>query len=185
MRVIAGSHRGRPLRSVPDRGTRPTADKVREAVFDVLGSLVDLHGSTVVDLFAGSGALGIEALSRGAASVVFVDHGVAAVRAVRANLADLDLADRAEVVRDDALRFLARRRHFDLALCDPPYAFGDWATLLDLLDASLAVLETGDPLTVPPTWETVREKRYGGTLVTVVRALGAHETLGAHEKGTR
>jgi len=179
VRVIAGSHRGRPVRSVPDRGTRPTSDKVREAVFDVLGSLVDVEGSAVVDLFAGSGAMGIEALSRGAASVVFVDSSPAAVRAVRANLADLDLGDRAEVVRDDAVRFLARPRHFDLALCDPPYAFDAWATLLERLDASLAVLESGDALTVPPAWETIREKRYGGTLVTVVRPLGAHQ------KGTR
>ncbi len=178
MRVIAGSHRGRQLRAAPGTLTRPTSDRVREAIFDVLGSLVDLGGATVVDLFAGSGALGIEALSRGAASAVFVEEAPAALRAIRGNLARLELEDRAQVVGEDALRFLRRPRHFDLALCDPPYVFDAWDTLLAGLRASLAVLESRVPLAVPAGWETVRNKRYGGTLVTVVRPLGA-------QKGTR
>jgi len=179
VRVIAGSHRGRHLRAVPDAVTRPTSDRVREAVFDILGSLVDMEGWSVVDLFAGSGAMGIEALSRGAASAVFVDDSPEALRVVRDNLDALGMADRAQVVRLDVLRFLERPQRFDLALCDPPYAFASWAALLGRLDSPLAVLETRDPPEVPGTWESLKTKRYGGTLVTVVRPLGPHQ------KGTR
>jgi 16S rRNA (guanine966-N2)-methyltransferase len=179
VRVIAGSHRGRRLRAVPGTGTRPTADRVREAIFDVLGSLVDLEGLAVGDLFAGSGALGIEALSRGAASVVLVETAPAALAAIEDNLRALGLDDRATVVGEDALRFVGRPHHFDVALCDPPYEFGAWERLLAGLDATLAVLESGRPLDVPVGWENVRNKHYGGTLVTVVRPLGAHQ------KGTR
>ena len=171
MRVIAGSSRGRILRAPVGEGTRPTADRVRESIFDVLGSLLDLNGLVVVDLFAGSGALGIEALSRGAASVVFVDSAAAAVRAVTANITGAGLdPGRTEVVRADVLRYLGRPHRFDLALCDPPYAFEDWEALLGRLRATVAVLESDRPVAVPPTWEIVRNKRYGGTLVTVVRS---------------
>jgi 16S rRNA (guanine966-N2)-methyltransferase len=175
VRVIAGSHRGRRLRAVPGTGTRPTSDRVREAIFDVLGSLVELEGMAVVDLFAGSGALGIEALSRGAASVVFVENAPAALRVIGDNLRDLGLDARASVVRQDALRFVERPHHFDLALCDPPYGFDAWEGLLSRLDATLAVLESGRPLDLPESWESVRHKHYGGTLVTVVRPLGARQ----------
>ena len=179
MRVIAGSHRGRHLRGVPAPGTRPTSDRVREAIFDVLGSLLDLDGLAVVDLFAGSGAMGIEALSRGAASVAFVESAPAALRCIEANLEALGLTGQARVVRDDALRFVTRAGDFDLALCDPPYEFDAWDRLLVPLRAPLAVLESGRPLELPGAWESIRSKRYGGTLVTVVRSLGAHQ------KGTR
>jgi 16S rRNA (guanine966-N2)-methyltransferase len=179
VRVIAGSCRGRLLRAPPGTATRPTSDRVREAIFDVLGSLVDLDGLSVADLFAGSGAMGIEALSRGAASTVFVEDTPVAVGVVRSNLAMLGIEDRARVVRDEVLRFLDRPHHFDLALCDPPYEFASWDRLLARLHATLAVLESRRPVEVPVGWEVVRNKRYGGTLVTVVRSLGAHQ------KGTR
>jgi 16S rRNA (guanine966-N2)-methyltransferase len=123
--------------------------------------------------------MGIEALSRGAASVVFVDDASAAVSAVRANLATLGLEDQATVLREDVVRFLDRAHDFDLALCDPPYEYASWDTLLTRLHAGVAVLESRRPVEVPPEWQVIRNKRYGGTLVTVVRSLGAHE------KGTR
>jgi 16S rRNA (guanine966-N2)-methyltransferase len=151
---------------------------VREAIFDVLGSLVDIEGTAVLDLFAGSGALGIEALSRGAATVVFVERAPAALRAVEGNLATLGLEERARVVRADAVRFLERPQHFDLALCDPPYEFSAWGPLLGRLQATVAVLESRQAVEVPAGWESLKHKRYGGTLVTVVRSLGA-------QKGTR
>jgi len=179
VRVIAGSCRGRLLRAPAGKVTRPTSDRVREAIFDVLGSLVDLDDMSVADLFAGSGAMGIEALSRGAASAVFVEDDSVALRVVRGNLAMLGIEDRARVVRDEVLRFLARPHHFDLALCDPPYEFASWDRLLAHLRATLAVLESRRPVEVPVGWEVIRNKRYGGTLVTVVRSLGAHQ------KGTR
>jgi 16S rRNA (guanine966-N2)-methyltransferase len=179
VRVIAGSFRGRLLRAPAGTTTRPTSDRVREAIFDVLGSLVDLDAMSVLDLFAGSGAMGIEAISRGAEPVVFVEDSPAAVAVIRANLSTLGIEGPAKVLREDALRFLDRPHDFDLALCDPPYEFASWERLLTQLHATLAVLECRRAVEVPASWEVVRNKRYGGTLVTVVRSLGAHE------KGTR
>src|SRR4051812_34670940 len=125
MRVVAGSARGRRLRSPAGASTRPTADRVREATFNALSSLDAIDGAVVVDLFAGSGALGIEALSRGAEHVTFVDNDPKAIAVVRDNLAVTGLSDRATVVRGDALRQLPMVGAVDLALLDPPYAFED------------------------------------------------------------
>lgn len=173
MRVIAGTHRGRPLRAPVGSGTRPTSDRVREAIFDILQPLVDLEGARVLDLFAGSGAMGIEALSRGAGRAVFVESASAALDALHANLGALGLEDRAEVVRADATTWLAvparKATRFDLALCDPPYRFAAWEAVLDRLDADVAVLESDGPVEPGPRWEVPRSRRYGGTLVTVVR----------------
>ena len=117
MRVVAGEFKGRRLHAPRGAGTRPTADRVREALFSMLD---DVEGARVLDLYAGSGALGIEALSRGAASVVFVERDRGALDALRRNL-DTVGAD-AEVRRQDVARFLARPEGtFDLVLCDPPY----------------------------------------------------------------
>lgn len=183
MRVIAGTCRGRPLRAPAGAATRPTADRVREAIFDVLGSIVGpdgLAGATVWDLFAGSGALGIEALSREAARAVFVDRDRRAVATVRRNLVDLGLGDRGVVVQADVATWLQDRapggsaggepvaRGPDLVLCDPPYAFGDWPALLCELRAPILVAESDRPLEVPAPWIALKRKRYGGTLVTVV-----------------
>lgn len=174
MRVIAGTSRGRRL-TAPDKASiRPTGDRVRESIFDVLGSLGGVEGLEVADLFAGTGALGIEALSRGASSVVFVDRDPDAVVAIGSNLvsAGFEGGD-AEVVRSDVFAWLggaARERVFDLVLCDPPYAFDDWARLLGALRAELVVMESSRPVVAPDGWEMLREKRYGGTLVTVARA---------------
>ena len=201
MRVIGGSCRGRPLRAPAGTATRPTGDRVREAIFDVLGSLEPVEGRRVLDLFAGSGAMGIEALSRGAVSAVFVDKAPSARAAVQSNLDALGLADRARVVRAEVLGWLATQAAeatqaaagaegagaaggFDLALCDPPYDFDQWATLLDQLPAPLAVLESSQPVELSPPWEVVRQKRYGGTLVTVVRRAGAGPTAQDDQKGS-
>jgi len=188
VRVIAGRSRGRILRAPTGSRTRPTADRVREAIFDMLGSLVDLKGATVADLFAGSGAMGIEALSRGAGAVVFVDRAAAALRAVRSNLVAVGMQDaRVSLVRADVLAWLSRPvsgalrspKCFDLALCDPPYAFVAWGELLRRLDAGIAVLETNRPVEVPDNWKVVRHKRHGGTLLTVVRAVGTQPSGGS------
>jgi 16S rRNA (guanine966-N2)-methyltransferase len=175
MRVVGGELRGRRLGAPSSGGVRPTSERVREAVFDILFSLGGVSGLQVVDLFAGSGALGIEALSRGAASVTFVDRDAKAVAAVRDNLASvgLDEAERAgdaTVIRADALAWVASTAsRYDLALCDPPYDFADWDTLIGNLPADLAVLESGSELTVPPGWGVVKTRRYGSTIVTVAR----------------
>ena len=173
MRVVAGVAGGRRLATVPGRSVRPTSDRVREAVFNALVSLGAVEGATVVDLFAGSGALGVEALSRGAASATFVDHDARALAVVRANLATTGLAPAAQVVRADALRFLAEAPgRFDLALVDPPYRFDDgaWTDLLGALEAEVAVLESDRPVQAGPRWDPLRVKRYGTTVVTLARS---------------
>ncbi|MGC8471958.1 MAG: RsmD family RNA methyltransferase [Acidimicrobiales bacterium] len=170
MRVIAGSSRGRRLPGRLPRSVRPTADRVREAIFDVLGSMGGVGGAHVVDLFCGSGALGVEALSRGAASVTFVDDDPGALAAVRVNLAATGLASpAATLVRAELPGWLDRAPRVDLALCDPPYAFREWDALLARLQSDVAVLESGAGLEPPPGWVVTRSRRYGGTLVTVVR----------------
>ena len=126
MRIVAGKFRGTQIEAPKGLATRPTSDRVRQALFNVLehgAPHVEFEGARVLDLFAGSGALGLEALSRGAATATFVDSAPAAVAAVRANLEAL--GGDAEVRRGDALRFLraapGETRHYDLVLLDPPY----------------------------------------------------------------
>ena len=123
MRVIAGELGGRTIRSPKGSTIRPTSDRVREAIFNTLFSLDAVDGAEVTDLFAGTGALGIEALSRGAAHCTFVDRDADAVALIESNLASLDLADRARVVRADALVHARRTGPVDLVLADPPYRF--------------------------------------------------------------
>ncbi len=145
MRVIGGRSRGRRLAAKLPQSVRPTSDRVRESIFDILGSLGGVDGLDVVDLFCGSGALGVEALSRGASSATFVDADPNALAAVRENLAAVGLADEsATLVRATLPGWLdaAPGRSFDLALCDPPYDFEGWPDLLVGLRADLAVLES-------------------------------------------
>lgn len=172
MRVVAGAVGGRRLTAPAKGGLRPTSERVREAIFAMLGSRGGVEGATVLDLFAGTGALGIEALSRGAASATFVDDDAAAVAAVRANLASTGLEGQAEVVRADALRFAeGAGRTWDLALADPPYGFDAWDRLLAVLPAALAVLEAEGPVDPGEEWDVLRARRYGGTVVTLARRL--------------
>lgn len=174
MRVVAGSAKGRRLVAPEGVDTRPTSDRVREAVCNALASLGALGGAEVLDLFAGSGALGIEALSRGAARCTFVERSRRALAALRQNLAATGLTDRAEVVPAEALPWLASlgtppARHFDVAFLDPPYAFNGWTRLLADLPAGLAVVESDREVAVPAPWYAVRVKRYGGTVVSFAR----------------
>jgi 16S rRNA (guanine966-N2)-methyltransferase len=146
----------------------------------VLGSMGGVEDLAVADLFCGSGALGIEALSRGAAKVTFVDHDPAALDAVRSNLVATGLADQGvTVLRAELPGWLERAGSFDLALCDPPYGYADWPALLGLLQADLAVLESSTAIDVAPGWEVRRTRRYGGTLVTVVRQQPSPSVIGS------
>jgi 16S rRNA (guanine966-N2)-methyltransferase len=171
VRVVAGTRGGRRLTAPAGRGTRPTSDRVREALFSILG---DVEGLRVVDLFAGSGALGIEALSRGAASAVFVERDPRAARAVRANLEALEL-EAAVLVRDAvaALEDAARRGdQYDLAFLDPPYGLvGELgprvsASLPPVLAPGARVVAESDrrhPLQLDLPLDL--ERRYGDTLI--------------------
>jgi 16S rRNA (guanine966-N2)-methyltransferase len=169
--VVAGTLRGRRLVSPPGRATRPTADRVREATFNALHSLGAVTDATVLDLFAGSGAMGIEALSRGASHATFVDEDPRAIDAIRSNLDSTGVADQATVRRGDARHPVGR---FDLAVADPPYAFSDaeWAELLDRLDAPVVVIESDREVPPPAGWVVVRSKRYSTTVVSIARKEG-------------
>ena len=215
MRVVGGEWRGRPLVAPAGRGTRPTSDKVREAIFDVLQALPEvrvaaaaspagglLGGHVALDLFAGSGALGIEALSRGADSCAFVENERAALRAMRANLERVGVpegrrglrgeggedgrAPRARVLAVDARRALqadARRgARYTLVFADPPYErYAEvrpvLARLLGPLLAPRAVLvvETAAGTAAGLPWAVVRDKRYGDTRVTFLVAADEHD----------
>ena len=172
MRVIAGTYGGRRLQAPAGTDTRPTADRVREALFSILGARVE--DTRVLDLFAGSGALGLEALSRGAGRATFVDSAPPALRALRANLATLG-AD-AEVVRADALRWLRAasdgERQYSLVFLDPPYrrAAALGAELSSALPAVLApgalvVSESDRRAPLELTIPIIDERRYGDTLI--------------------
>lgn len=178
MRVIAGDLGGRRIQAPGGRVTRPTSDRVREALFAMLE---DVGGASVLDLFAGSGALGIEALSRGAADAVFVERDALALRALRANLASLDLAaPQARVRRADALAALrsARRRKetYDLIFIDPPYAQArDWGTELSVMLAPLlgraarVIVESDRRAPLQLDMQVERERRYGDTTIRIHR----------------
>lgn len=173
--MIGGELRGRRLRVPVGSGVRPTSDRVREAVFDILYSLGGVEGRQVVDLFCGTGAMGIEALSRGAAAVTFVDRDLAAIEAVRDNLAGVGLgsAERtgeATCIRAEVAGWLGgTAARYDVAICDPPYDYGQWDRLVTRLPADLAVLESREHVPVPDGWEVLRSRRYGGTIVTIAR----------------
>lgn len=199
MRVVAGVARGRRLAAPAGDRTRPTSDRVREAVFNALDSLGELRGATVLDLFAGSGALGIEALSRGAASVTFVDADRDAVRAISSNLEATGLAaaeaatgagaGRSRVVRGDALAHVrGLAGPVELVLADPPYAFDDWAglqqELRDRCPGALLVAESDRPVAPVEGGESLRERRYGGTVVTFIRLPATPGGVTAHDGGT-
>jgi 16S rRNA (guanine966-N2)-methyltransferase len=134
VRVIAGEWRGRKLVAPKGDATRPTSDRTRETLFNMLASRLGyFDGLTVADLFAGSGALGIEALSRGAASCLFVEHEAAAADAIRANLAALDARTRSEVRRGSVMELGPAKAPHDLILLDPPYGTGAAGVALDRL----------------------------------------------------
>ncbi len=134
MRVIAGEWRGRKLIAPKGESTRPTADRTRETLFNMLASRIgDFDGLSVVDLFAGSGALGIEALSRGATACLFVEHDKAALDAIRANVAALDARTRATVSAGSVMALGPAKTPHDLVLLDPPYGTGAAGAALDRL----------------------------------------------------
>ena len=172
MRVVSGTAGGRGLVAPRGRDTRPTSDRVRQATFDALASLGAIEGAAMLDLFAGSGAMGIEALSRGAATATFVDTSAAAAAAIGANLATTGLTAQGRIERADATRFLSTSTSgWDLAVLDPPYATGDdgWARLLSSLVAEVVVAESDREIEPGPGRRVLRVGRYGSTVVTLTR----------------
>ena len=186
MRVIAGRFRGRRLGTVRDLSVRPVTDRVKQTVFDTLGARMAFEGAEVLDLFAGSGSLGIEALSRGAASAVFVEVQREAAASLRANLALVGCGAEARVVEMDAVRFAETHDGaYDLVFADPPYAFEGTAGLPGLLfgrglvrAGGLLSIEHAAGTAFPPS-ALYREgpvKKFGRTFVTFFRAAAGAET---------
>lgn len=176
MRVVAGELGGRKLVSPDGDETRPTSERVREAIFNSLFSLDAIDDARVLDAFAGSGALGIEALSRGAAHTTFVETGRDALAAVRNNVEVLGLGSQSRVVPGDALTHLQRGEPYDLVLLDPPYGFDAWPDVLAAVpDEAVVVIESGREVALPDSWVVHRVKRYGSTVVTLATAIAASE----------
>ena len=181
MRIIAGEWRRRLLRAPPGEETRPTADRTRETLFAMLASrLGDFEGLAVADLFAGSGALGLEALSRGAASAVFVEQDAAAIRALRQNIAALRAQPQCDVRASSVLSLGPAKQPLDLILLDPPYNSGAGAVALEKLvrlgwvgEATWVSLETAaDEEPKVRGLEAVAERRVGKARLTLLRAPG-------------
>lgn len=189
MRVVAGFLRGRRIDGPPEAAgtsktsktptTRPTTDKVREAVFNALNSMGVVSGAVVVDLFAGSGAMGIEALSRGAVSCTFVENDRTALATLRQNIDHLGLGDVARVVNVDISSPGGRARvqeivaDADLVVIDPPYGYDKWGSVFDSLETApvdvVVVAETESRCELhenpPAGWECLRSRDYGRTTV--------------------
>jgi 16S rRNA (guanine966-N2)-methyltransferase len=175
MRVVSGQARGRSLSAPLPKSVRPTTDRVKESIFDIVGSMGGVAGLRVVDLFCGSGALGIEALSRGAAEVIFVDTDQHALDAVTANLASVGLdGTRATLVRAALPSY--RPPAADLVLLDPPYDLTVVDEVLTRLEAAIVVLESRVEPVIDERWVLHRQRRYGGTLVTVLISHDHDET---------
>jgi len=181
VRVVAGSAKGRPLKSVPGNGTRPTTDKVKEAVFSMIGPYFE--GGAALDLFAGTGGLGIEALSRGMEHAVFVDLEPKSIDTIRANLKATGFESNAEVYRNDAGRALSamekRGRSFELVFLDPPYRLKLGDELMGTMAAkgllqaeAVIVLEHESGYDYPediPGFYRQRQAVYGETAISIYR----------------
>ncbi|MBM3569137.1 MAG: 16S rRNA (guanine(966)-N(2))-methyltransferase RsmD [Alphaproteobacteria bacterium] len=176
MRIVAGRHRSRVLESPADRRVRPTADRVREALFSILGP-ERIADAVVLDAFAGSGAIGLEALSRGAAACTFLDLDAAALGLIRRNVEALGEVARARVLKLDATRPGPAERQHALALLDPPYGSGLAPRALENL-AKAGWLAEGARITVelaaeeaftpPPDFRPVDERRYGAARILIL-----------------
>jgi 16S rRNA (guanine966-N2)-methyltransferase len=182
LRIIAGRHRGRRIVAPAGLAVRPTSDRAREALFAILEHATPpLRGARFLDLFAGSGAAALEAVSRGAAEALCVDQASAAVAAIRANVAALGETDRVSVLRADVNR-LGRAPHpFDIAFLDPPYgsgfalpavaaiAAGGWVAPGALVVAEIAARDRAEP---PQGWAVADDRRYGAARFLFLRAAG-------------
>ena len=176
MRVIAGKYKGRPLRTVADLSVRPATGRVKGSVFNILQNRVDWTEADVLDLFAGSGGLGIEALSRGARRVVFVENSKRAVVFLKQNISAVAGSADCEIVAADVFEYLARpRAPFDVVFADPPYDFEVLSRLPSLIFRS-GVVSPGGYLIIEhpqqllfeqsPMWKTAVVRKYGRTVVT-------------------
>jgi len=189
MRIISGTSKGRKLVTPRSQSLRPTSDRVKESMFNILQD--DIVGKVVLDLFAGTGNLGIEALSRGAKKTIFVEKGRQALRLIERNLTQFGLEERSEILPKDAIRAIGilkqRGESFDLILMDPPYEKGLIQRTLMKLNSypiyhkdSILVIEHDrrEPLsTVMDGWNLIRQRRIGDTVISFLTPQGEnHKT---------
>ncbi|MEX1139656.1 MAG: 16S rRNA (guanine(966)-N(2))-methyltransferase RsmD [Bacteroidota bacterium] len=182
MRIIAGMYRGRKLAALRDLSIRPTTDRVKQTIFDILNSRVELEGTQVLDLFAGSGSLGLEALSRGASHVTFIEKVRPSLEALEKNIRTLGCENRSTVHQADVFWFL-RNAHqpFDIVFVDPPYALETIGTLPAVIagsgvvhKGSYVVMEHSRESDVPVPEESfeVLRKQFGQTVLLILKAVG-------------
>ncbi|MBI9008631.1 MAG: 16S rRNA (guanine(966)-N(2))-methyltransferase RsmD [Tenericutes bacterium] len=173
LRVVGGTHRSRKINQVDTKDTRPTTDRNKEALFNIIGQYFD--GETFLDLFAGSGALGIEAISRGSGYVDFVDNSLLACRTIKANLLLLNEKKNYKILNLDAFRFLYTTENtYDVILVDPPYALLEYEEILKIIvtrhllkDGGIIVFEANKTTVLPEKLENIvkyKEKSFGNTL---------------------
>ena len=172
MRVVAGMARGTRLSAPKGVEIRPTSDRVKEAVFNSLHSRSAIVEAEVLDLFAGSGALGIEALSRGAKKAIFVDKSFESLELVKKNLKKTGFEKNSEIVKGDSLDWLQKSSESpDLVLLDPPYDFENWTELLDALlkkEPGITVIESNREIDPGPKWHVDSIRQYGSSVVVVI-----------------
>jgi 16S rRNA (guanine966-N2)-methyltransferase len=193
MRVTGGEYRGRILRTVDDLSVRPATDRVRQTLFNMLVNRLDFDELTVLDLFAGSGSLGIEALSRGAAHAVFVEGDRRAVEHIERNISQLGCEDHTEVLNIDVMHYLRHSSEaFGLIFADPPYAFDATASLPGLVFSHSLVkpggyllIEHAQDLTFAesPLYHAGPIKKFGRTVVTFFTGKGSNETTDSDLSG--
>ena len=172
VRIIAGTARGRSIVAPPDGGTRPIHDRAKEGIFNMLLSLNgDFEGLGVYDIFAGSGSFGLEALSRGAAHVTFVEKSPGAAAVIKKNLATLGFEDRASVLTTLAETAVAQMDRVDLAFCDPPYADDPWRELLPNIAADILVGHAENDIELTEEWDELRRRRYGRAKIVIAERV--------------
>jgi len=163
MRVIAGVAKGRKLVAPIGDHIRPTKDRVKEAIFNSLHSYGLVKDKSFLDLFSGTGSLGIEALSRGANSVVFIDNHEEAIDCITVNVEKLNYGSASKILKTDALNFLKKKEYFDVALIDPPYKYEHWGPLLEHINAHAIVIESSENITLESDWQIIKSQKYGQT----------------------
>lgn len=185
MRIVAGTAGGRNLVTPDGDDVRPTKDRVREAIFNSLHSHGYVEGCRFLDLFAGSGALGLEALSRGAAECTFIDSDRRSIAVVTENIDQLGFGERAVVRQADGMVVAATVTPHDVALLDPPYSFDRWPELLAALPVDVAVIESDRAVDPGDGWEILKDKRYAGSFVVIARRSAEGPAPSGHEEGIR
>ena len=172
MRIVAGKAGGIRLSAPKGIDIRPTSDRAKEAVFNSLHSRSVIEGAEVLDLFAGTGALGIEALSRGAKKATFVDKSSESLELIKENLKKSGFEKTSEIVKEDSLKWLQKSsKSLDLVLLDPPYSFKNWSKLLDAIlqkQPGIVVIESNREIDPGPNWHVDSIRQYGSSVVVVI-----------------